>query len=318
MARIAVLDDYQGVARRYGDWGRLEAAGHELTVFQEHLGDLDAVTTALEPFEIVCSMRERTPFPAELLERLPRLELLVTTAMVNRSIDVGAAAARGVTVCGTRYRGGATEEHTWALILALARHIPEEDAGMRTGGWQTTVGVGLHGKTLGILGLGRLGSAAARVGSAFGMRCIAWSQNLTHERAAEAGAELVSKDELFRQADVLTIHLVLSKRTRGLVGPAELALMKATALLVNTSRGPIVDEAALVAALAGGTIGGAAIDVFDEEPLPRDHPLRSAQRTVITPHLGFVTDDLYETFFTDTVANIEAFLAGSPVRVMDS
>ncbi len=318
MARIAVLDDYQGVARRYGDWSRIEAAGHDLTIFDKHLGDLDAVASALEPFEIVCTMRERTPFPAELIERLPRLELLVTTAMHNRAIDLAAAAKRGVIVCGTGYHGGATEEHTWALILALARQIPKEDAAVRAGGWQTTVGVGLHGKTLGILGLGRLGSAAARVGSAFGMRCLAWSQNLTHERAADAGAELVSKDHLFRQSDVLTIHLVLSGRTRGLVGQAELALMKETALLVNTSRGPIVDEAALLAALADGTIGGAAIDVYDEEPLPRDHPLRSSPRTVLTPHLGFVTDDAYETFFTDTVANVEAFLAGSPVRVMDA
>jgi phosphoglycerate dehydrogenase-like enzyme len=314
MARIAVLDDYQRVAHRFADWSRL--AAHEVTFFHEPLGDLDAVARVLEPFEIIAAMRERTPFPAELFLRLPDLQLLVTTGMRNASIDLAAAARHEVTVCGTEALGSPTAELAWALILAVARRIPQEDRGMREGGWQSTVGVGLEGKTLGIVGLGRLGSAVARVGTAFGMRLVAWSENLTAERAAECGAELVARDELLRSADVVTIHLVLGDRTRGLIDAHELALMKPTALLVNTSRGPIVDEAALLAALESGAIAGAGLDVYDREPLPADHPLRRAPNTVLTPHLGYVTEETYRRFYGQTVEDIEAFLAGRPVRVL--
>jgi phosphoglycerate dehydrogenase-like enzyme len=311
VARIAVLDDYQRVAHRFADWSRLD--GHEVTFLHEPLDDPAGV---LEPFDVVCAMRERTPFPAELLERLPNLRLLVTTGMRNASIDLDAAARQDVTVCGTEGSWQATTELAFGLMLALARHIPQEDAAIRAGGWQTTVGVGLDGQTLGIVGLGRLGSAAARIGAAFGMRLVAWSQNLTAEHAAECGAELVTKDELFASADFVTIHLVLSRRTRGLIGARELGLMRPTAYLVNTSRGPIVDETALLAALEAGTIAGAGLDVFDREPLPADHPLRSAPNTVLTPHLGYVTEERYRLFYEQTVEDIEAFLAGQPVRVI--
>jgi phosphoglycerate dehydrogenase-like enzyme len=311
MARIAVLDDYQHVAQRFADWSRLRE--HEVTFFHEPLGD---PAQALQGFEVVCAMRERTAFPAELFDRLPGLRLLVTTGMRNASVDMDAAVAHGVTVCGTQVPSTPTAELTWGLILALARRIPVEDTGMRAGAWQTTVGVDLTGKTLGIVGLGRLGSIVARYGAAFGMRLVAWSQNLTAERAAECGAELVTKEALFSGADVVTIHLVLSRRTRGLVGARELGLMKPTAFLVNTSRGPIVDEVALREALGTGTIAGAGIDVYDREPLPSGHPLRRAPNTVLTPHLGYVTEDTYRVFYGQTVEDLEAFLAGSPVRVI--
>ena len=308
---IAVLDDYQHVADSFADWSRL--GDHELTFFHESLGD---VAAALEPFEIVCAMRERTAFPAEVFERLPNLRLLVTTGMRNAAVDLEAAAAHGVTVCGTEVPSTPTAELAWGLILALARHIPVEDAGMREGGWMTTVGVDLTGKTLGILGLGRLGSIVARYGAAFGMRLIAWSENLAAERAAESGAELVTKDELFSTADVVTIHLVLSRRTHGLIGAREIGLMKPTAFLVNTSRGPIVDQTALRAALESGAIAGAGIDVYDREPLPADDPLRRAPNTVLTPHLGYVTEDTYRVFYGQTIENVEAFLAGEAMRVI--
>ena len=311
MARIAVLDDYQRVAHRFGDWSRL--GEHEVTFFHEPLADPAQV---LEPFDIVCAMRERTVFPAELFDRLPHLRLLVTTGRRNAAIDLEAAARHGVTVSGTDVPGLSTAEHAWGLILALARRIPQEDRGMHEGAWQTTVGFDLAGRTLGIVGLGRLGSAMARYGTAFDMRLVTWSQNLTAERAAEFGAELVTKDELLSTADVVTIHLVLSGRTRGLISAPELALMKPTAYLVNTSRGPIVDEAALVAALEAGTIAGAALDVYDREPLPQDHPLRRAPNTVLTPHLGYVTEETYRVFYGQTIEDIEAWLAGAPVRVI--
>jgi phosphoglycerate dehydrogenase-like enzyme len=314
VARIAVLDDYQRAAGRFADWSRL--ADHEVTFFHEPLGDTAAVARALAPFEIVCLMRERTPFPAGLLELLPRLELLVTTGMRNASLDLEAAARRGVTVCGTEALGTPTAELTWALILALARRIPAEDRALREGRWQESVGVGLEGKTLGVVGLGRIGSAVARVGASFGMRLIAWSQNLTAQRAAEAGAELATKEALFRDGDVVTIHLVLSERTRGLVGARELGLMKPTAFLVNTSRGPIVEEDSFLAALAEGRIAAAGLDVYDEEPLPAGHPLRAAQNTVLTPHLGYVTEESYALFYAQTVEAISAYLDGSPVRVL--
>jgi phosphoglycerate dehydrogenase-like enzyme len=311
--RIAVLDDYQHVAHRFADWQR--PIQHEVTFFHEPLDD---PAEALGSFEVVCAMRERTAFPAEVFDRLPNLRLLVTTGMRNAAIDMDAAAAHGVTVCGTEVPSPATAELTWALVLALARHVPLEDAGMRDGGWMTTVGVDLNGKTLGILGLGRLGSIVARYGAAFGMRLIAWSENLTAERAAECGAELVTKDGLFSTADFVTVHLVLSRRTRGLIGAHELGLMKPTAYLVNTSRGSIVDEAALIEALEQGTIAGAGIDVYAHEPLPADHPLRRAPNTVVTPHLGYVTEDTYRVFYEQTVEDVEAWLAGEPVRVITS
>jgi phosphoglycerate dehydrogenase-like enzyme len=312
--RAAVLDDYQCVARDYGDWDSLD--GVEVIVFTDHLSDEAALAERLAPFEIVVAMRERTPFRRSLFERLPALQLLVTTGARNASIDLAAAQAHGVTVCGTGYVSPPTSELTWALILALARHVPEEDANVRAGGWQTTVGADLAGRTLGVLGLGRLGRRVATIAQAFEMDVIAWSPNLTAERAAEAGAELVSKADLFGRADFLSVHIVLSDRSRGLVGAPELALMKPTAYLVNTSRGPIVDQAALLDALHAGRIAGAALDVYEPEPLPDDHPLRRAPRTVLTPHIGYVTAGTYEIFYRDAVADIAAWRAGAPLRVL--
>ena len=316
MARIAVLDDYQRVAHRFADWDSLKP--HEINFFHAPLGGPDAIVEALRPFDIIAAMRERTAFPAAVIERLPNLKLIVTTGARNASVDVKAAAARGITVCGTEGQNHPTPELTWALILALARKIPAADAAMRVGAWQEgiTPGFGLKGQTLGLLGLGRLGGAVARIGAAFGMKLIAWSSNLTAERAQEFGATLVDKPTLFRSADFLTIHMVLGPRSRGLVGAADLALMKPTAYLVNTSRGPIVDEAALLAVLKAGKIGGAGIDVYDHEPLPAGHPLRSLSNTVLTPHLGYVTGDTYEVFYPQTVEGIRAYLAGKPVRVI--
>src|SRR4051794_10532908 len=259
-------------------------------------------------------MRERTPFPRSLLERLPDLRLLVTTGAKNASIDVAAAVERGVLVCGTGAHPPGTAELTWALILSIARHLPEEMANVRTGGWQTTVGIDLAGRRLGIVGLGRLGTRVARIGQAFEMDVVAWSQNLTDERAAEAGVRRVEKEELFGTSDVVTVHLQLSDRTRGLIGADELALMKPTAILVNTSRGPIVDQQALLAALVEHRLGGAGVDVYDREPLPADHPLRNAPGLVATPHLGYVTEATYEVFFRDAVEDVAAWMRGAPVR----
>lgn len=315
MVRVAVLDDYQDVARKMTDWSVLPA-DVEVAVFQDHLTDQAAVARRLKDFDIVMAMRERTPFPRTLLEQLPRLRLLTTTGMRNAAIDMQAAADCHVLVCGTGGILYPTAELTWGLVLSLLRHIPDEDQATRAGRWQVSMGLGLHGKTLGLMGLGRLGSEVARVGNAFQMDVIAWSQNLTAERAAERGATLVSKDELLARADILSIHLVLSARSRGLIGHQELNRMKPTAYVINTSRGPIVDEAALIAALQNGTIAGAGLDVFDEEPLPLDHPLRRTANTVITPHIGYVTEETYKVFFAETVENIQAFLKGAPVRVL--
>jgi phosphoglycerate dehydrogenase-like enzyme len=312
--RAAVLDDYQRVAREFASWDSLD--GVEVTVFHDHLHDEDDVAERLAPFEIVVAMRERTPFPRSLLERLPNLKLLVTTGARNASIDVAAASEHGVTVCGTGYVSPPTAELTWALILSLVRNVPTEDRLIRTGSWQRTVGADLAGSTLGIVGLGRLGQRVARVARAFEMDVVAWSQNLTAERAQETGAERVEKDELFRRADVVTIHVVLSDRSRGLVGAHELGLMKPTAYLVNTSRGPLVDEAALLDALHSGRIAGAGLDVFSTEPLPLDSPLLSAPRTVLTPHIGYVTRGTYEIFYGDAVEDIAQWLKGEPVRVI--
>jgi len=315
MTRVAILDDYQGVARRMADWTDLPA-GTELQVFADHLKDIGEVAARLADFDAVVAMRERTAFPRALLEKLPRLKLLVTTGMRNASIDVAAAVERGVVVCGTSGLGYPTAELTWGLILALLRRIPTEDRATREGQWQVSCGLGLNGKTLGVIGLGNLGSRVARVGRAFEMDVLAWSQNLTAARAAEVGATLVSKDELLARSDVVSIHLVLGDRTRGLLGARELSLMKRTAHLVNTSRGPIVDEAALVAALRSGTIAGAGLDVYDDEPLTLDHPLRHLPNTVITPHLGYVTEEGYKIFYGHALEDVKAWLAGQPVRVI--
>ena len=315
MVRIAVLDDYQDVARTTADWSLVPDG--EVECFHDHLDGLDAVAARLAPFEVVVAMRERTPFPRVLFERLPGLKLLVTTGMGNAAIDVAAAREHGVTVCGTGGVPWATAELTWALILALAREIPREDRATREGSWQVSLGRGLHGRMLGVIGLGNLGSQVAHIGNAFGMDVIAWSQNLTAERAEERGAQLVSKEELFERSDFATIHLKLSNRTRGLIGAAELARMQPTAFLVNTSRGPIVDEAALVGALQGGAIAGAGLDTFDVEPLPAGHPLLGLPNTVLTPHLGYVTEETYERFYGEAVDDIAAFVRGEPVRIVE-
>jgi phosphoglycerate dehydrogenase-like enzyme len=313
--RIAVLDDYQYVAASLADWSLLPEAV-EVVEFADHIGDVDTLVTRLQPFDVVVAMRERTPFPRAVLERLPNLRLLVTTGARNPSIDVAAARECGVTVCGTGAHPTGTAELTWALILGVARHLPQEDASVRAGGWQQSIGTDLAGGVLGVLGLGRLGERVARIGQAFGMDVVAWSQNLTDERAAEVGVRRVGKEHLLETADVVTIHLQLSDRTRGLLGHTELARMKPTAILVNTSRGPIVDEAALVQALREGTIAGAGLDVFDTEPLPRHHPLRELRRAVLTPHLGYVTEATYRVFYRDAVEDVAAFLEGAPIRVL--
>ena len=315
MTRVAVLDDYQDVALQMADWGALPAAV-EVKVFRDHLADEQALVERLQDFAIIVAMRERTPFTRSLLARLPQLKLLITTGMRNASIDVGAAHDCGVLVCGTEGLPYPTAELTWGLILALVRQIPHEDRATRNGQWQVSLGVGLCGKTLGMVGLGRLGSQVATIGKAFGMHVLAWSHNLTAERAAACGATLVSKDELLSQADIVTIHLVLSARTRHLIGEPELRRMKPTAYLVNTSRGPIVDEQALVQVLRQRAIAGAGLDVFDDEPLPLDHPLRQLENIVITPHLGYVTLETYRIFYGHAVEDIQAFLRGSPVRVI--
>jgi phosphoglycerate dehydrogenase-like enzyme len=307
MMRIAILDDYQDVALEMADWSPL-AGRAEITVFNDHLSELDDIVERLLRFDVVCAMRERTPLPRSVIERLPLLKLIASTGRRNAAIDLEAAAERGIVVTHTGYDGRSTIELTWALILASARQLALENAHLRAGGWQFTVGESLHGKTLGILGLGNIGSEVARIGLAFGVDVIAWSQNLTAERAESCGARLVSKDELFRGADILTIHVVLSQRTKGLVGAAELQAMKPSARLINTSRGPIVLEPALIEVLRERRIAGAALDVFDIEPLPADHPFRSLDNVLSTPHIGYVARDLYRTFYGDTVKNITRWL----------
>jgi len=312
--RVAILDDYQRVALSSADWASLGA--DEVTPFHGHIADDADLAAELQRFDVVVAMRERTAFTADRFRLLPELRLLVTTGMANASIDLAAARAAGVTVCGTRGSAGATAELTWGLILSLARHIPAEDAAIRAGRWQHTMGFGLRGRTLGVVGLGRLGSQVARIGLAFGMEVLAWSQRLTAAAADAVGATPVTKDDLFASADVVTIHYKLSDRSAGLVGAREIELMKPTAYLVNTSRGPLVDSDALLAALRSGAIAGAALDVYDEEPLPARHPLRNASRTVLTPHIGYVTDDGYRIFYGEAVEDIAAYFAGEPVRVL--
>jgi phosphoglycerate dehydrogenase-like enzyme len=325
--RVAILDDYQQVALASADWSAVRERA-EIHVFTTHIGRTEALVNALEPFDVIVAMRERTPFDAERLGQLPRLRLLVTTGMSNASIDLEAATARGITVCGTGGVGSSTAELTWGLILALLRHIPTEDRWMKMagraggaafgvgGGWQQTVGTGLDGKRLGVVGLGRQGRRVAEIGRAFGMNVVAWSQNLDPSAAEQVGAKAVSKEELFASADVITVHYKLSDRSVTLVGEAELALMKPSAFLVNTSRGPLVDSGALLAALKSGGIAGAALDVYDVEPLPLSSPLRTAPNVVLTPHLGYVTEEAYRIFYGDAAEDIVAFAAGSPVRVL--
>ena len=316
MVRIAILDDYQNVALKMADWSQVSTQA-DVVVFDDHLTDTAAVAERLKGFEIVCAMRERTPFDRDLIEALSDLKLLVTTGPRNASIDVGAANERGITVCHTASVPTGTPELTWALILALARHVPLESSNVREGRWQTTVGIDLASKTLGIMGLGRLGGRVAQVATAFGMNIVGWSQNLTDDRATECGATRVSRDELLAQSDFVTIHLVLSARTRGLIGPDELNRMKSSAYLVNTSRGPIVEEAALIQAIEQGVIAGAGLDVYDTEPLPSAHPYRTLPNVVLTPHIGYVTENSYRMFFSEIVEDIEAWLANKPIRVLN-
>ncbi|WP_337875153.1 D-2-hydroxyacid dehydrogenase family protein [Elioraea sp.] len=317
MIEIAVLDDYQRVALSMADWSGL-GPDCAVSVFDRNLATVDEAAQALAGFDVICLLRERMPVPAELLARLPRLKLIVVTGAHNRTLDLAAAEARGITV--THTRGGdsyyATTELALGLMIACARHLAFEDRGMRRGLWQRTVGITLHGRTLGLLGLGRMGTRMAELGRALGMRVLAWSPNLTPGRAEAGGATYADKATLFREADVVSIHLVLGERTRGLVGAAELALMKPSAFLVNTSRGPIVDEAALIAALRERRIAGAGLDVYDVEPLPPEHPLRALDNVVLSPHLGFVTEGTYRTFYQDMVECIAAWRAGAPVRLL--
>jgi len=309
--KVAILDDYQNVALKMADWSAV-ASRAEISVFNDHLTDPAAIVERLLPFDVVCVMRERTPLPREIILRLPNLKLIASTGSRKASIDVAAAQERGISVTGTGYKSTPTIELTWALILGSVRHVVEESNAIRNGGWQTAIGQELDGKVLGVLGLGNIGKQVARIGLAFGMKVIAWSENMTHETAEAEGATFVTKSELFRQADIVTVHLVLSKRTRGLVGAAELQLMKPTARLVNTSRGPIVDEGALIKVLQSRAIAGAAIDVFDEEPLPEQHPFRRLDNVLTTPHIGYVAEDLYRTFYGDAAASIAAWLNDPP------
>jgi phosphoglycerate dehydrogenase-like enzyme len=314
--RCAILDDYQNVVLKVADWSKLKG-DVEIKVFDRHLGGPDKVIAALQGFHIVVAMRERTGFPKQVIEALPDLKLLITTGMRNASIDTETAKARGVTVCGTPNFGNPTSGIAIGLMLELTRHIGYENARMHAGAtWQTTIGPDLQGMTLGVLGLGRLGIHTANIAKAFGMKVIAWSQNLTPEKCAEAGVGYVSKDDLFRQSDFITVHVVLSQRTRGIIGAKEIGLMKPTAFLINTSRGPIIDEPAMLAALRDRKIGGAGLDVFDVEPLPLDHPLRKMDNVVITPHLGYVSEQNYWHYFAGVVEDIRGFLDGKPVRVM--
>ncbi len=318
MTRIAILDDYQNVAQSLADWGSL-GPDVEVTSFNEFLQtDEDRVAEALAGYDVIVGMRERTRFPASQLEKLPNLKMMVTTGMRNLAWDMAKARELGITVCGTGILPYPAFEHAWALIFAMTKEIPKEDRCMKSGGWQQSFPVGLRGKTLGVIGLGKLGAQSAALGTALGMKVIAWSENLTEGRAAECGAKRVSKAELFKQSDVITIHVLLSERTEGLVGAEELAQMKPSAYLVNTSRGPIVDEAALIATLQANRIKGAGIDVFDVEPLPVDHALRSLDNIVLTGHTGYVMKENYETMYPDAVECIQAWLDGAPVRVLNA
>ena len=307
MIRLAVLDDYQHVAMQSADWSPL-AGRAEIVVFHDHLAGHDELVQRLATFDAVCVMRERTPMTATLIAALPRLRLIASTGRGNASIDLDAAAKHGVEVMHTNYSSTPTIEFTWAAILALARNVAVEAASVRAGQWQVGLGTELRGKTLGILGLGRIGAEVARIAQAFGMQVIAWSQNLTDEAAHAVGVRRVSKDALLAQSDFLSIHTRLSDRTLGLIGVAELAKMKRTARLINSSRGPIVDEQALIDALSHGRLAGAAVDVFEVEPLAADHPFRTLPNVLTTPHIGYVTEEMYRTFYGDSVSNVVAWL----------
>ena len=316
MIRIALLDDYQHVALRCANWKALPPEA-QVEAFHDVIQDANELVERLEPFHVVMALRERTPFPRELLERLPNLRLIASAGMRNAAIDVEAATALGILVCGTTGSLRPTVELTWGLMIAALRRIPEAGALLRRGEWQPAPGVGLDGKTLGLIGLGNIGAQMAEIARAFRMKIVAWSENLTRERAAECGAEKVSKEELLRTADVVSIHLRLSGRTQGLIGARELALMKPTAYLVNTSRGPIVEERALVEALRQRRIAGAGLDVFDQEPLPPGHPLRTLDNVVATGHLGYVTEEVYRIFYEQTLENVQGWLRGAPTRVIN-
>jgi len=313
---VAILDDYQAVAQQMADWSQLPP-GINVQFFHDHIVDEDKLVERLKNFQVVMGMRERTPFPRSVLDRLPELRLLITAGMGNAVFDIPSATELGIVVSGTGGVGEGPTELTWGLILALARQIPQEDHLTREGKWGTTVGIGLKGKTLGLLGLGHIGSLVGKVGTAFDMNLIAWSQNLTLERAAECGATLVEKDTLFKESDIVSVHVQLSDRTRGLVGEKELSLMKTTSYLINISRGPIVDEASLIQALTSRSIAGAGLDTFDIEPLPTNHPLLALSNTVITPHLGYVTEDGYRVRYTQVVEDIRAFTSGESIRVLN-
>jgi D-3-phosphoglycerate dehydrogenase len=315
--RCAILDDYQNVALESADWSKV-AGDLDIKAFNTHLGGAENVVKTMQGFEIVCAMRERTAFPRPVIEKLPNLKLLITTGLRNASIDVAAAKERGVVVCGTPAVGNPTAGVAIGLMLELTRRIGYENARMKAGiPWQSTIGLDLDGLTLGVVGLGKLGARMSRIARAFGMKVIAWSQNLTAEKCKEAGVDYAEKDEVFRQSDIITIHVVLSQRSRGLIGARELGLMKPSAYIINTSRGPIIDEAALLAVLRDGKIAGAGLDVFDIEPLPENHPLRELDNVVLTPHLGYVAMQNYRAYFTGVVDDIRAFLDGKPVRVLE-
>jgi phosphoglycerate dehydrogenase-like enzyme len=315
MMRVAILDDYQGIALRLADWKSLQPAV-QVEAFPEHIADIDTLAKRLHAFECVVLMRERTPLRRPLIDKLPNLKLVVTTGMVNASVDAAALAERGIVYCGTDGVGHSTAELTWGLILGLLRSIPHEDHALRQGRWQTRIGYSAKGKTLGIIGLGRLGTMVAGYGKAFGMEVIGWSRSFTDARAAELGIKRVEKDALFAQADIVTLHVNLNDSSRGLVGAAELGRMKPTAYLVNTSRGPVVEEAALLAALKGRKIAGAAIDVYDVEPVAKGHPYFELDNVIVTPHLGYVIEENLRINYTSAVENIRAFLDGKPIRLV--
>ena len=314
--KVAILDDYQKVALESADWSNVEKQA-DITVFDYHIGDEDAVANALQEFTVICCMRERTKFPESLISRLPNLKLLITSGAKNASIDMIAARQHGVTVCGTQSPGHAAAELAWGLIMSLARNIHIEDQATRTGAWQTTIGTDLKGLTLGVVGLGRHGENINRYAKAFGMNVIAWSQNLTEERCKELEVNLVDKETLFKQADVISIHLKMGKRNIDLVSSEEFDLMKSTAILVNTSRGPIINEQAMLDALNDNMIGGVGLDVYDIEPMPKDHPLLSTKNTLLTSHIGFVTKQTYEVFYGQTIEAIEAWINGKPFRILN-
>ena len=316
MMKLAVLDDYEHAAHKSADWSRITDQ-IEVEVFNDHIDDHRKLIELLSKFEIIFIMRERTPFPAALFAQLPRLRLLITSGKRNASIDLEAARSHGVVVCGTPILPYPAAEHTWSMILALAKRIPTDDQRVRNGQWGAECNLGLRDKTLGVIGLGKLGTQVAKVGLAFGMNVLAWSENLVPERCAEAGVDYAAKNELLRSADFTTIHLVLSDRSRGLIGAEEFALMKSGSFLINTSRGPIVDETALLAALQSKSIAGAALDVFDTEPLPTDHPLRQLPNSVLSPHQGYVTKENFQIFYTTAIENIQAWLDDQPINVLN-